>query len=86
MAHHQLAGGNLPLFGFTKELQKEEKAPFSSSGSGSERGSAIGRGPLLFLTEKECASAGCCLLSPSMIKENAPNVRQLCRSAWGAPA
>jgi len=30
------------------------------------------------------ASAGCCLFSPSIIKENAPKVRQPCRRACGA--
>lgn len=84
---HQLADQELPLFGFTKDLQKEEKGPLSSSGRGSGRGSAKGQVSFLFLTENVCASAaGCCLLSPSMINDNAPNVRQLCRSVCGVPA
>lgn len=80
--------GKAPLLRFFKDLQKEEKASFISSGSGSCRGSAKGGRALcsaVVFQDMGSASAGCCLFSPSITKEKAPKVRQLCRRACGAP-
>lgn len=74
------------LLGFLKDLQKEEKASFSSSGRGSAKEGGTTNCPLLLCTDNECASAGCCLFNPSIMKENAPSEIQLVRRALGSPA
>lgn len=76
----------LLLLRFVMDWQKEEKESLSSLGRGSVRGGSTPWWWLLpVLEEDESASAGCCLLRPSIMKENAPKVRQLWSRAWGAP-
>lgn len=85
---HRRAAEYFPLLGFLRDSQNELNAPFISSGRGSGRGRAkwVGASRLAWLTGRRGrASAGCCLLSPSIINENAPKVRQLCNRACGAP-
>lgn len=74
------------LMGFLKDLQKEEKASFSSSGRGRANEGGTKNCPLLLCLDNECASAGCCLFNPSIMKENAPSEIQLVSRALGSPA
>ncbi|MFS7940807.1 hypothetical protein Hanom_Chr05g00468681 [Helianthus anomalus] len=68
-------------------LQKKENESLSSLGRGKLNGGSIpwSSWPLLGLEEIEWAIAGCRLLRPSIMNENAPNVTQLCRRACGVP-
>ncbi|KAF5807490.1 hypothetical protein HanXRQr2_Chr05g0234291 [Helianthus annuus] len=68
-------------------LQKKENESLSSLGRGKLNGGSIPWScwPLLGLEENEWAIAGCRLLRPSIMNENAPNVTQLCRRACGVP-
>ena len=76
------------LLDFGKDLQKEENPSLMSRGRGRVNGGNTScelEMRLSLLAKRGSASAGCCLLRPSMINANVPKVRQPWIRDCGAP-